>query len=476
MAYRLEINPNIVEMEYAVRGPIPLRAAELQAQGRRTIPCNIGNPQALGQAPITYYRQVLSLLENPRLIERERRLRRGEAGDVGGDLLPGEVIDVASRMLEGFGSGQTGAYTESRGPRFIREAVAAFIDRRDGAGGEPVVKSDPDKIFLTNGASDGAKQIIEMLIAAPTDGIMIPIPQYPLYSATIRKCGGVQVDYFPDEERDWALDRAALEDAYSRAADAGVRVKAIVAINPGNPTGAILDESSVNEVIDFAADHDLIVIADEVYQENLYGAEFHSFAKVLGARRVPVFSLHSVSKGFYGECGHRGGYLEVRNPPEVSDSGKGLTFMDILLKQVSVSLCSNTIGQALTFLMVTPPPTGTASSELFLAERRTVLAELAEKARLIREAFESMKGVRCFGRTGAMYLFPRLDILPAGTSDFDYCMALLEETGLCTVNGSGFGQAPGTHHLRIAFLPPREMLEEVLPRWIEFHNDYVTRS
>jgi alanine transaminase len=84
-----------------------------------------------------------------------------------------------------------------------------------------------------------------------------------------------------------------------------------------------------------------------------------------------------------------------------------------------------------------------------------------------------MADVQCFGRIGAMYLFPRLDRLPPGTDDFQYCMALLEQTGLVTVNGAGFGQRPGTHHLRIAFLPPREMLEEVLPAWIEFHNRYV---
>jgi len=84
-----------------------------------------------------------------------------------------------------------------------------------------------------------------------------------------------------------------------------------------------------------------------------------------------------------------------------------------------------------------------------------------------------MEGVESFGRIGALYLFPRLNKLPDGTTDFDYCMNLLESTGLCTVNGSGFGQKEGTSHLRIAFLPPSEMLEEVLPQWIEFHNSYV---
>ena len=81
--------------------------------------------------------------------------------------------------------------------------------------------------------------------------------------------------------------------------------------------------------------------------------------------------------------------------------------------------------------------------------------------------------MECFGRTGAMYLFPRLNTLPSESNDFDYCMALLEETGICTVNGAGFGQLPGTRHMRIAFLPPRETVTGFLPEWIRFHNRYV---
>ena len=98
---------------------------------------------------------------------------------------------------------------------------------------------------------------------------------------------------------------------------------------------------------------------------------------------------------------------------------------------------------------------------------------MKNKAIIIKDAFTQMEGVECFGRIGAMYLFPRLNKLPAKTTDFDYCMNLLKTTGLTTVNGSGFGQKAGTHHLRIAFLPPKDVLEEVLPQWIEFHNDYV---
>ncbi len=472
----ITVNQNILEMEYAVRGPIPQRAATLKAEGKQIIPCNIGNPQALGQAPISFYRQVMSLLEEPSKIQRERQLKalfeESPVSDLKEeDFISDDILDLSEALLQQMGTGM-GAYTESKGWHFIRQAVARFIDRRDQiAANTNGVPSDPENIFLTTGASEGVKSVIDLLIAAPNDGIMIPIPQYPLYSAAIRKAGGVQVNYYPDEARGWALGRQALEDAFQTAESEGVRVKGIVAINPGNPTGAILDAQSIDRMIEFASEHGLVILADEVYQENVYAGEFVSFAKVLGSRTVPLFSLHSISKGFYGECGHRGGYLEVRNPPRVA--GTQLNFVDLLTKQASVNLCANTAGQVLTYLMVSPPEEGSQPYPQFIQERTAILTDLYEKANMIRTAFTQMDGMVSYGEIGAMYLFPQLTKLPAGTTDFDYCMALLEETGLCVVNGSGFGQQAGTQHLRIAFLPSKELLAEVLPKWIDFHNAYV---
>ncbi len=473
--HKINVNQNILKMEYAVRGPIPQRAAKLKDEGKEIIFCNIGNPQALGQAPMTYYRQIISLLEEPSKIRRERELKNlFEENPYSNlhneDFIAEEVLALSEDILSQTGNG-LGAYTESKGFRFVREAVADFINRRDGFGGSSL-QANSDHIFLTDGASDGAKRVLNLLIAKETDAVMIPIPQYPLYSASIKAFGGIQVNYYPDEDNDWALDRVALENAYNSATEEGTDVKAIVVINPGNPTGAILDAESIHEVIAFAKAHQLAIIADEVYQENVYGGEFISFAKALGNEKdVPLFSLHSISKGFYGECGHRGGYLEVRNAPQVA--GTDMDFIDLLLKQASVSLCANTVGQIMTYLMVSPPDETNTARQRFINEKEKVLSDLYEKAKMVRTAFEQMDGVEVFGRTGAMYLFPRLNKLPAGRTDFDYCMALLEETGLCTVNGSGFGQAEGTHHLRIAFLPSKEQLEEVLPKWIAFHNRYV---
>lgn len=472
----IAVNQNILEMEYAVRGPIPQRAAVLANQGRQIIPCHIGNPQALGQSPISYVRQVLSLVEDPAKIARERVLKAmfeetpfSELRD--SDFNPEDVLSISETILERLKTGGAGAYTESKGELFIREAVAEFINTRDGFENAGGMSSDPETIFLTNGASEGVRYLIDLLIGQSNDGIMIPIPQYPLYSASIKKAGGVQVNYYPDEDRGWAFDRKMLDETWNSARMNGINVKGIVVINPGNPTGAVLTEESMRTVIEFAREHNLVIIADEVYQENVYAGEFVSFAKVLGAEEVPLFSMHSISKGFYGECGHRGGYLEVRNPPKVQ--GSELEFIDLLTKQASVSLCANTAGQVLTYLMVTPPVAGSESYSRFMREKKKILNDLEAKAIMTMDAFKHMEGVECFGRIGAMYLFPRLKVLPPGKTDFDYCMALLESTGLCTVNGGGFGQKEGTSHLRIAFLPPLELLSQVLPEWIQFHNRYV---
>ncbi len=477
---RLTVNQNILEMQYAVRGPIPKRASELKKQGRQIIPCHIGNPQALGQPPMTFYREVLSLVEDRSKIERERRLKRSFAKNTAAfadvkvaDFISDYVLDLSEKFLSKM-EGGLGAYSESLGALFIREAIADFINKRDGLGSPHTMSSNPEHIFLTEGASGGVKYVLDLIIADKHDGIMIPIPQYPLYSAAIRRAGATQVNYYPDEESGWTMSRSILEDSIRSARKNNVNVKAIVVINPGNPTGAILDEKAIGEVIDFAGENDLMIIADEVYQENVYGGQFVSFARALGEKKVPLFSLHSISKGFVGECGHRGGYLEVRNPPKLQ--GTDASFIDIMTKQASVSLCANTAGQLLVYLMVSPPKSGSEPYRRFIEEKQFILNELSDKAAIIRKAFEQMDSVQCFGRTGALYLFPRLNKLPLGSTDFDYCMSLLESTGLCTVNGSGFGQKEGTQHLRIAFLPPKALLEKVLPEWISFHNAYVNRK
>jgi aspartate/methionine/tyrosine aminotransferase len=473
---KLIINQNMLDVEYAVRGPIAQKALQMKKQGKEVISCNIGNPQALGQLPLTYFRTIISLIENPSLIHRERRIRE-LVEKTGSNVRANEIIqedvlltceDILSKSKTGIG-----AYTESKGFQFVREAVAEFINKRDGTKLERGIPSTPENIFLTNGASQAVKFIIDILISEKNAGIMIPIPQYPLYSAEITKAGGTQINYYLNEEDGWSFNREGLEKAYSKAIKDGIKPKAIVVINPGNPTGAILTEADMLEIAAFAKDHTLIIIADEVYQENVFNGKFTSFAKIIGTKNISLCSIHSISKGFIGECGHRGGYLEVRNPPMIE--GTNIDLVDILNKMASVSLCANTPGQIMTYLMVNPPEKNTKSHLIYQKEKELILQDQFDKAEMIRDAFQEMNGIECFGETGALYLFPRLTALPKGRNDFDYCMALLEQTGICTVNGSGFGQKENTHHLRIAFLPSKEILMEALPRWIDFNARYISK-
>jgi alanine transaminase len=207
-------------------------------------------------------------------------------------------------------------------------------------------------------------------------------------------------------------------------------------------------------VIDFAREHGLAVLADEVYQENVYraGEKFVSFAKVMAEKEetaVSLFSFHSCSKGYLGECGHRGGYMEIRNiPPEVVSQ---------ITKIQSVGLCANLPGQVAVYCMTCPPKLGQPSYATFAAERDGILSELRARAKLLAEGLNA---------------FPRI-ILPAGRTDEEYCMALLEATGICVVPGTGFGQIPGTAHFRTTILPPTERLKEVVSLIAKFHADYI---
>ncbi|HTX73190.1 MAG TPA: aminotransferase class I/II-fold pyridoxal phosphate-dependent enzyme [Rectinemataceae bacterium] len=444
-----DLGKAVVETEYAVRGPIVARAAELEKQGRTIIYCNIGNPQALEQKPLTYLRQVLALCEYPELMEQAA------------SAFPSDAIETARRILAGSKHG-LGAYSESKGLRVVREAVAEFIRARDG------IEADPEAVYLTDGASKGVQAALRMLIADPNDGIMIPIPQYPLYSATITLYEGKQVHYYLDEANDWRLSRQLLEESIAEAHRYGVRVKAICVINPGNPTGSVIDADNIAMIIDFAREHNLAILADEVYQENVYrpGEKFTSFARVMNAKKesgVSLFSFHSCSKGFMGECGHRGGYMEIRNIP--ADVVAQIT------KLQSVSLCSNLPGQVATYCMVRPPRQGEPSHALYTKERDAILAELKTRAVLLAEGLNKIPGIQCNAVAGAMYAFPKIG-LPAGRSDEDYCMALLEETGICVVPGTGFGQIPGTAHFRTTILPPTERIKDVVRLFADFQARY----
>jgi len=186
---------------------------------KEVISCNIGNPQSLEQAPLSYMRDILSLVVNPSL--------KGRCS------FPPDIIARAEKYLAGIPS--VGAYSESQGISVVREEVGKFLEERDG------FPADPANIFLTNGASDGVRLCMQTMMRDPAsgfkDGCMTPIPQYPLYSALITLLNGNFVPYHLNESKDWSCSTQELTASLTKAQSDGVTVRALVIINPGNPTG-----------------------------------------------------------------------------------------------------------------------------------------------------------------------------------------------------------------------------------------------
>lgn len=435
--------------------------------------CNIGNPQSLGQQPITFVREVLALVNHPKLLDHPEVER----------LFAPDAVARARKLISSIPGG-VGAYSETQGVAPLRDDVAAFISERDG------IPARADQIFLTDGASPAVQAIVRALIRDRNDASLIPIPQYPLYTASIALYGGSPAPYYLHEESGWSTDVADMERALAEARSEGRNVRSCVVINPGNPTGALLTRDNMVDVIKFCVKENLVLCADEVYQENIWedGATWHSFKKVAAELGVlgpandgvggdlQLASFHSVSKGFLGECGHRGGYMELVGFPD-----------DVrleLYKMLSVSLCSNVDGQVAMSLMVNPPAPGDHSYALYVEERDAILASLKRRAAMLSEAFTKIDGVDCQTPAGALYAFPRID-MPEGAiraakeqgvePDFLYCMELLNAAGLVCVPGSGFGQVEGTFHFRTTILPPEDEMELFVTKFTAFHEDFTRR-
>lgn len=471
------LNPRLLEAQYAVRGEIPIEAGKIDKDLRdksskhtwpfkRIIYSNIGNPQALEQKPITYFRQVLALLECDYLLDDANRTRVSE-------LFPKDVIDKALDLKAN--GVRMGAYSDSQGILYLRQMVAKFITERDGQA------TSPDNIFLTSGASEAVSNVLFSIISHSKVGVMIPVPQYPLYSATITLFDGAAVPYFLDEEKDWGLDSLSLSEAVTKARKEGTDVRAIAIINPGNPTGQCLSREAIEEIIRFAHKEKLVILADEVYQTNAYLVDrpFFSFKKVLLGmgetyKNQELVSFHSISKGMVGECGRRGGYMELVN---IDEGVKGQ-----LLKRASISLCSNVSGQVLTGLMCQPPRKGEASFETYERELENIFSSLKRRASRLADAFNAMEGVSCNQPMGAMYLFPQIRLSSKAqkaaeaegrAADAFYCLSLLRKTGVCVVPGSGFGQKKDTFHFRCTFLPQEEFFDDFIALFRNFQAEWV---
>ena len=324
---------------------------------------------------------MLSLVEYPPLLDNPKAL-------IDNFGYKQDVIDRAKWLLSEVKS--VGAYSQSQGVPGIRKNVANYIERRDG------FPADPDTIFLSAGASSGVNTLMNVICAKPETGVLVPIPQYPLYTATLSVLNARCVPYYLDEGREWGTDISAIRTAYDQAKKDGTDVRAIVVINPGNPTGASLSAKDIRGVLELAAEEKLAVLGDEVYQTNVFIGEFTSFKKTLRQMQkeapgkydnVELASLNSISKGMVGECGHRGGYFElVGFDPGVAAQ---------IYKFVSIMLCAPVVGQCLVEMQVNPPRQGDPSYELYRREYDGIGQGLRDRATALFRAFKAMEGVVC---------------------------------------------------------------------------------
>ncbi|KAF7359621.1 Alanine aminotransferase [Mycena venus] len=449
------LNPQLQTVQYVVRGELAIKAEtyrdQLKSGGHnlpfdKVISSNIGNPQQKGldQPPITFTRQVAALTEWPAL------------ADLAPGVFPADVVARAKGLQDEIGS--IGAYSHSQGVPFIRKSVARFIEDRDGH------PASPDDIFLTAGADAGVSLLINMLITDPTSGILIPIPQYPLYTATLAQHHGRGIPYLLDESSGWSTDPASISAALAKIKEDGTTPKALVVINPGEPHGRAADgrdDGGAREA------------------SNLHERERHpftSFKKIVRDLNspVPLVSFHSISKGVSGECGRRGGYFELTN---VSEEVRALIY-----KLVSVGLCPPLAGQIGVDSMVRPPKEGEPSYALWKSETDAIHTALASRTKIMAQRLNALPGVSCVESPGALYLFPKIELSAKAVEvaqekgkepDAFYALRMLDETGICVMPGSGFGQREGEWHYRLTCLCPG--VEEYVGKLERFHMGFVQK-
>ncbi|KAI3866712.1 hypothetical protein MKX03_006560 [Papaver bracteatum] len=284
--------------------------------------------------------------------------------------------------------------------------------------------------------------MMQLLISSEKDGVLCPIPQYPLYSASIALHGGSLVPYYLDEATGWGLEVSELKKQLEDAKSKGITVRSLVVINPGNPTSQVLAEENQREIVEFYKKENLVLLADEI---------IYSFINFNHNWALKDSSYH-------GECGKRGGYMEVTGfSPKVREQ---------IYKVASVNLCSNISVQILASLIMNPPKVGDETFESYSAEKNGILSSLAKA---LKDAFNKLEGVTCNKAEGSIYLFP-----PAKTApDAFYAKRLLEATGIVVVPGPGFGQVPGTWHIRCTILPQEENIPAIITRLTDFHQAFM---
>ncbi|KAF2905114.1 hypothetical protein ILUMI_01063 [Ignelater luminosus] len=466
------INPNIKKMEYPLCGLFEARIAELEREIKNgvkkpfteIIKPDTGDCHAIGQSPITFIRQVMSIVLYPPLLDDPK--------------FPDDAKQRARVILNACRGGSIGSYTDATGIEIIRKHAAEFIEKRDG------IPCNWEDVTLCGGAADGIKKILKLFIKETNGkraGVMIPIPQYYFYSVTLDEFGLHKIRYYLDESQKWSVNIEEMQRSIDKAKEICIP-KVLVIINPGNPTGQVLTRKNIEEIIQFAYKENLYILADEVHQNNIYSenSKFYSFKKVMTEMGKPyadmeLSSFMSCSKGYSGECGFRAGFSETLNMcPEVKA---------VFHKASSPMLCSAT-GQACLEPLVCPPESGEPSYELFIKEKKDILDSLKSQAKLLVDTLNKFEGISCNEVQGAMYAFPQIKFslraIEAAkeqnqSPDKFYATEVLENTGIYIAPGEGFGQVPRTYHFCVTTLLPVNKMKIMLKNLEVFHKEFMDR-
>ncbi|XP_035990159.1 alanine aminotransferase 2 [Fundulus heteroclitus] len=462
-----EVNPVVL----GIREPVGLQSLAARITGQivqveqkpfqTVIDVCSGDPHRAGMPPLSFARQVLAACLYPELLDETR--------------FPSDVCRRAQKLLGVCNGGSVGAYSSSScGIPGIQKAVAEFITRRDGG-----VASDPEDIIFSSGSQRTLMLVLHLLSSGqgPTQtGVLTPLPCPHTLPMLLDEVGVKRVPYRLLEEQGWGLDLEELHRALE-AARGHCEPRAIYISNPGNPTGQVQDLETIEGVIRFAASEGLVLLVEEVYQDCVFGQDekFLSYKKVLSemgasySERVEMVSFHSISAGTMGECGLRGGYMEVIN-------------MDPLVKNHLMSMqapCSPPVLPQLALeIMVNPPSPGDASHEVFNQEILQTVETLSQNAQRACEFLNNVPGMSCQPAKGGIFLYPRLNLpvqiikeaeMSGVQADVLYCQKFLEEEGVCLGPGSENGQDDKNYHIRLCVLAPPAVLEDVLKRLRSFH-------
>jgi alanine-synthesizing transaminase len=391
------------DVRYDIRGPVLRRARQLEAEGHQILKLNLGNPAPFGiHAPDAVLHDVVQHI-----------------GDAQG-------------------------YSDARGIIRAREAVARFYQDRGVAG------VGPDDVYLGNGVSELIVMALQALLD-PGDEVLVPSPDYPLWTGAVSLCGGRAVHYRCDEQQRWAPD---LEHA---AAQISERTRALVIINPNNPTGAVYSRRTLTGLLELARRHQLLVLTDEIYDQITYEDAVHERAAAV-APDLLVLTLGGLSKT-YRLAGFRSGWLVVSGPRrEAAEYLEGLELL------ANMRLCPNVPAQ---YAIPTALGGGVDITQLLQPGGR-----LREQRDYAWRKMTEIPGVDCVKPAGALYLFPRLnaDVYKI-VDDERLVIDLLEEQHLLLSHGTGFN-LPTADHLRLVFLASVEILGDAIGRLGNFLQAY----